>query len=108
METTWTTTLLLIAGFILFLILAAYLIAKYGNLQGKLAHEYEVLYGKIDWILTKSNMTVCDSTYDWICMLFDSLKSLKYKNPEMTEVLENKFRLKFADIIRKRKVEEMI
>lgn len=99
---------------VLFLFLIAlvfgggYVIAKllvwYGKLQAKLAREYELKYSIVEMII--DTHSVCDQNFDWIEKMFDNLLECKYKNPEMTEVLYNKFREKYEDIAKKRVSED--
>ena len=96
------TTFLLIAGLIVFLIAAAYLIAKIGARNARLHDEYMRYYEKIQRVMTYE---VCEQNYQWLCRLFYQLDNCKYKNPEMSEVLCNEFRIKFELIIEKRKNE---
>ena len=95
---------------VLFLVLivlvfgGSYAIAKllvwYGKREARLAREYEIKYLMIESII--ENNKVCEQNYDWINKIFDNLSKCKYKNPEMTEVLYNKFREKYEDIAKKR------
>lgn len=96
----WPMTITLIVIFIFCIIIAAWFVAEYGAEQTKAANEYAKKYAIIENIITKSY--ICEGNFDWIEKMFDNLLECKYKNPEMTEVLYNKFREKYEDIAKKR------
>ena len=93
------TTFLLIAGLIVFLIAAAYLIAKIGARNARLHDEYMRCYEKIQKVL---DYEICDANYDWIMRLLERLAKCKYKNREMTEVLTMQFFRQYKEIAEKR------
>lgn len=89
------------------LFVLAYFVVKfsiwYSDLQkarNKERDKYETSYKFLQMIIRDYKVT--DQSYDWICKWFDEMLELKYKNPEMTEVLYNKFREKYEDIAKKR------
>ena len=93
------TTFLLIAGLIVFLIAAAYVIARIGMRNARRYDEYMKCYEKIQKVL---DYEICDANYDWILRLLERLGKCKYKNREMTEVLTMSFFHKYKEIAEKR------
>ena len=86
------TTFLLIAGLIVFLIGAAYLIAKIGARNARLHDEYMRCYEKIQKVL---DYEICEQNCEWIERLFIRLDKCTYKNHEMRQVLDNEFKEKY-------------
>jgi len=76
---------------------------RYGKLQAHLAGEYERYYAKIERVL---EYEVCEANYEWICRLFDRLLQCKYKNEEMTKVLNDRFVLQYAEIIEMKRISQ--
>lgn len=101
----WGVTIILILGLFALIYFGAKWVAAIGYNNAKLAKWYEDKYAIIDGIISDPDMCVCEANFDWIVKWLDELKSLPYKNPEMTSVLENKFMIKFESIIEKRKNE---
>ena len=102
----WGITIILILLFMAALIIAAFIFVEWGVDLSKQAAEYEKKYNRIDKLIFEASIN--EQNYDWLNKLIDHLRELPYKNSEMTEILDQKFRIKFSDIIIKRKVEEMI
>ena len=93
------TTFLLIAGLIVFLIAAAYVIARIGVRNAKLAAEYEQKYDRIKYLIYE--VQVCQANYDWILKLLENLGQLPYKNRERTQLLTVEFFKKYQSIAKK-------
>ena len=93
------TTFLLIAGLIVFLIAAAYLIAKIGARNARLYDEYMRCYEKIQKVMTYE---VCEQNYQWIMRLLNDLRQCKYKNKEMTTVLTMNFFKQYQEVLKTR------
>ena len=93
------TTFLLITGLIVFLIAAAYLIAKIGARNARLYDEYMRCYEKIQKVMTYE---VCEQNYQWIMRLLNDLRQCKYKNKEMTTVLTMNFFKQYQEVLKTR------
>ena len=89
------TILLIMAYFCI-----AWYISEYGKKQALQYQEYEHLYSRITYVIDEYDIT--EQTYDYLIILLDRLKGLKYKNKEMTDVLYNKFKLKYNEIHQRR------
>ena len=96
-------TLIGIVFFIMALVVLAWNICEVGVIQERREKEYYMYYDRIGLVLDNE---VCEANYEWICRLFDHLLQCKYKNPEMTKVLNDRFVLQYAEIIEKRRVSE--
>jgi short subunit fatty acids transporter len=85
------------------LLIALSIIAYYYNLGKKEVKKidpqmdrYEKLYIEIDKQVSDS--IVCESRYWYILKKLDELKAMKYKNKEMTYILENSFLIRYKKI----------
>jgi len=99
----WSITVILIMAVIGLIVAGAYFIVWYGKLQARLSDEYERYYSKIQTVL---DYEVCEANYEWICRLFDRLLQCKYKNEEMTKVLNDRFVLQYAEIIEMKRISQ--
>lgn len=60
------------------------------------ADQYEKLYIQIDKQVSDS--IICENRYWYILKKLDELKAMKYKNKEMTSILENSFLTRYKSI----------
>jgi hypothetical protein len=83
-----------------FLIIGALIIAKYGidNLkrEQKQERDYERLYNEIEGYLDNDIIFLRNRNYVWAQIM--NLKNLPHKNPEKTEILWNKYRIKLMQV----------
>ena len=99
LHSNWLTTIILFLMFMAALVIAAWIIVEWGVDLSKQAAEYEKKYNRIDKLIYDASIN--EQNFNWFCKLIDHLRGLPYKNPEMTEILDQKFRIKFSEIIEK-------
>ena len=102
----WSITVVAILVLFGLLIAGAYLVAKIGHRNAMMAKEYEKKYAIIRNVI--SDYKVCEQTYEWIELMFEKLLQCRYKNPEMTQVLHDEFVKKYAEIIEKKQITEIV
>ena len=95
----WTTFLVIFVILLaaIFIIVALYYFGKRG--VKKIDPEekrYEELYQRIQFLLTLYG--VCENNYWYILKNIDYLKALPHKNAEQTEVLNNRFLIKYSSV----------
>ncbi len=95
----WTSffVIFLIIIAAIFIVVALYYAGKRGvKLINKEADRYEKLYIQIDKQVSDS--IVCEGRYWYILKKLDELKAMKYKNKEMTSILENSFLIRYKSV----------
>ena len=100
----WLITITCIIIFLASLYFLSKIIIKRGKKVSHQATEYERKYKLIKKII--NSYEVCEANYEWICRLFDHLLQCKYKNPEMTKVLNDRFVLQYAEIIEMKRISQ--
>lgn len=89
------TALYLIILFFMFLVCGAWVTVEIGQRNARRAKQYDELYAKIKQALC---WAPTEGSYNSIWRMLSELQKLKYKNPEMTEVLKNEFYIKYKSI----------
>jgi len=92
--------ILIISAFlILFFSLLIWMWKEYRKKKSDQRREYEIKYKRISHIIEISEIN--HQNYVWIFSLLRHLRQLQYRNHEKTEVLLNKFLIRFQTVVRK-------